>query len=66
MSEKAKEESLERELRDRMEEIERCQRDRGLESCLPCPTVLECDIRKRYVDSVYTSMNRGESGGFEF
>ena len=48
------------------EKLQKCQNDRKLKSCLPCPEIVECETRKSYVDAVYKSMNRGKGGGFEF
>ena len=48
------------------EELERCQKERQLDSCLSCEEWKECEIRKRYVQSVYESMSKGKEGGFEF
>ena len=47
-------------------ELESCQRDKHLQSCLKCEKVLECEIRETYVKAVYESMNKGKGGGFEF
>jgi len=46
--------------------IQNCQSSLNLDSCFKCEKLLNCKIRDRYVNSVYTSMNRGEEGGFEF
>lgn len=35
-------------------------------SCLECSEIVGCTIRLRYVDSVYLSMSKGATGGFEF
>ncbi|WP_456432281.1 hypothetical protein [Nitratifractor sp.] len=56
------EEALAREL----ETLRKCQQDRNVTSCMACPEILECEIRKRYVNAVYESMNKGTGGGFEF
>jgi len=44
----------------------KCQESLNLSSCFECERLLECDIRDKYVSSVYTSMNKGQEGGFEF
>lgn len=49
-----------------LEELRTCQILKKLESCLQCEFVLGCALRKKYVDSVYASMNKGHGGGFEF
>jgi len=48
------------------EKVEKCQSDKGHSSCLVCPEVVGCVIRKKYVVAVYESMNKGVGGGFEF
>ncbi len=49
-----------------LERLKNCQKDQDLSSCLPCPKILGCPIRERYVSAVYESMNKGKGGGFEF
>jgi len=46
--------------------LKKCQEDNQLTSCTPCIKIIECEIRKQYVKSVYESMNKGAGGGFEF
>ena len=48
------------------EKVEACQAEKGHNSCLVCPEVVGCVIRKKYVVAVYESMNKGVGGGFEF
>ena len=50
----------------KLEELRTCQQEKGLESCLKCEAILECEVRKQYVNAVYESMNKGTGGGFEF
>ena len=47
-------------------EIESCQIEHQLNSCLKCEKLLECEIRDAYVKAVYDSMSKGKGGGFEF
>lgn len=47
-------------------ELEECQENMRVKSCLECDKMFDCELRKRYIDSVYKSMNKGKSGGFEF
>lgn len=47
-------------------ELEKCQNEHSLESCLNCKQMLECELRDAYVKAVYDSMNKGTGGGFEF
>ena len=52
---------------DRQREIlQACQREKGLSSCFACEAMLECKTRKNYVDAVYSSMSKGDGGGFDF
>lgn len=53
-------------LKQKKSELEACQAERQLESCLKCEKVLECEIRDAYVSAVYDSMSKGTGGGFEF
>jgi len=46
--------------------LQKCQQEQGLKSCLPCPKLLNCNIRDTYIKSVYESMSKGAGGGFEF
>ena len=43
-----------------------CQKNNNLKSCMPCISFLDCNLRKQYVLDVYNSMNKGNTGGFEF
>jgi len=47
-------------------DLEKCQQNLQLKSCLNCKKLLDCEIRKKYIDAVYNSMSKGQSGGFEF
>ena len=53
-------------LEEKRAQLQKCQQDRGLKSCLGCEKVFECELRDGYVNSVYESMNKGQGGGFEF
>lgn len=46
--------------------IENCQKDKNLNSCSICEHYLTCELRTDYVKSVYNSMSKGDTGGFEF
>ncbi|WP_457606754.1 hypothetical protein [Nitratifractor sp.] len=50
----------------KLEELKVCQQERQITSCLACEKILECELRKAYVNAVYESMNKGQGGGFEF
>ena len=46
--------------------LKTCQESNNLKSCMPCISFLDCNLRKQYVLEVYNSMNKGNTGGFEF
>lgn len=46
--------------------LQECQTSKSLESCLNCPSLIGCPIRTTYVRTVYESMSKGETGGFDF
>jgi hypothetical protein len=46
--------------------LEECQKSKNLKSCFACEKLLDCIIRDEYIQAVYDSMSRGETGGFEF
>lgn len=46
--------------------IEDCQKEKNLNSCSLCEHYFNCDLRKEYVNAVYNSMSKGDTGGFEF
>lgn len=48
------------------ENLQNCQRNLKLKSCIDCDKLLDCEIRKTYIKAVYSSMNKGSGGGFEF
>jgi len=43
-----------------------CQKERNLTSCSACELYLECKLRDEYIQAVYNSMSKGDTGGFEF
>jgi len=53
-------------LKQRKSELEACQAEHQLKSCLKCEKVLDCEVRDAYVSAVYDSMSKGSGGGFEF
>jgi len=57
---------FEQKLFEKKKELEECQNKKGLKSCLKCSEIIACEIRNNYVKAVYDSMNKGQSGGFEF
>ncbi|MFA5232828.1 MAG: hypothetical protein WC390_00370 [Sulfurimonas sp.] len=46
--------------------LKSCQNDKSLKSCSSCEFYLTCELRSDYVKSVYNSMSKGDTGGFEF
>ena len=53
-------------LKNMTEKLKECQNKNSINSCLKCDKIIGCKIRNRYVKAVYDSMNKGQSGGFEF
>ena len=46
--------------------VEVCQKEKNLSSCSKCEHYFGCELRTDYVKSVYNSMSKGDTGGFEF
>lgn len=46
--------------------LKQCQVNHNLDSCMKCENLLNCEIRDKYIEIVYESMNKGSGGGFEF
>ncbi|MEA1891822.1 MAG: hypothetical protein U9N33_03825 [Campylobacterota bacterium] len=46
--------------------IQTCQKEKKLITCSSCNHYLDCELRTLYIKSVYNSMSKGETGGFEF
>lgn len=53
-------------LKGQMQALQQCQQERSQESCLNCSEVMECELRHRYIQAVYESMSKGQTGGFDF
>ncbi|RLA72371.1 MAG: hypothetical protein DRG24_03150 [Epsilonproteobacteria bacterium] len=62
----ANNEVFEQRLDEAMQKMKTCQQEHKLESCSKCDKFIGCEIRAAYVQSVYDSMSKGETGGFEF
>ncbi len=60
------ENELEKALDAKLAELEACQGEKQVDSCLKCESVIGCETRKKYVDAVYESMNGGKGGDFDF
>ena len=53
-------------LKNKKEELEICQKEHRVSSCMKCEKLLNCEIRDTYIKAVYDSMSKGKGGGFEF
>ena len=53
-------------LKQKKSELEACQSEQQVKSCMSCEKLLECEIRDAYIKAVYDSMSKGTGGGFEF
>ncbi|PAF44783.1 hypothetical protein [Helicobacter sp. 11S02596-1] len=53
-------------LEEKLSILQTCQQESAVRSCLKCEKIFDCQIRKDYVKAVYESMNKGQSGDFEF
>lgn len=58
--------SFELKLEEKLKELKSCQEENRYTSCMSCDSFFNCELRKSYVLAVYESMNKGQSGGFEF
>jgi len=47
-------------------ELEACQVEHQVRSCMKCEKLLDCTLRDAYIKAVYDSMSKGAGGGFEF
>lgn len=47
-------------------ELEVCQKEHQVSSCMKCEKLLDCPLRDAYIKAVYDSMSKGAGGGFEF
>ncbi len=65
-NDKARHDVYEEQLKASRQKLQECQKKLGYKSCLPCAKIMDCPIRDSYVKAVYASMNKGQSGGFEF
>ncbi len=46
--------------------LQDCQVEKQVKSCSICEYYLKCELRTEYIKSVYNSMSKGDTGGFEF
>ena len=57
---------FEERLNQALETMQACQKEKAVKSCSLCEFYIGCDTRRAYVQAVYDSMSKGETGGFEF
>lgn len=53
-------------LDEAMQRLKACQEEKDVNSCSLCEFFIGCEVRQAYVQAVYDSMSKGETGGFEF
>lgn len=53
-------------LDEMIKKLQLCQNEKNLKSCSSCESYFSCELRENYVKSVYNSMSKGDTGGFEF
>jgi hypothetical protein len=53
-------------LDDAKDKLQECQKEQKVESCYVCEKCIGCELRTKYIRSVYESMSKGETGGFDF
>ena len=53
-------------LKQKRVELEACQAEHQVKSCMKCEKLLDCELRDSYIKAVYDSMSKGKGGGFEF
>lgn len=53
-------------LKQKKSELETCQAEHLVKSCMSCEKLLDCQVRDSYIKAVYDSMSKGAGGGFEF
>lgn len=53
-------------LKQKKAELEACQSEHQVKSCMSCEKLLDCVVRDSYIQAVYDSMSKGAGGGFEF
>jgi hypothetical protein len=53
-------------LDEELRRLKACQEEKSVQSCSLCEFFIGCEVRQAYVQAVYDSMSKGETGGFEF
>ncbi|MEA1920134.1 MAG: hypothetical protein U9N52_09860 [Campylobacterota bacterium] len=56
----------EQKLDEALVRLQACQEKHHVKSCRECEHYIGCDVRQAYVNAVYSSMSKGDTGGFEF
>lgn len=62
----AKTDIYEQKLDEEMLRLQACQKEHQVKSCSECEHYIGCEVRQAYVNAVYNSMSKGDTGGFEF
>ena len=57
---------FEQHLDEMLIKLQECQAQKALKSCSDCEHYLSCELRTDCIKSVYNSMSKGDTGGFEF
>ena len=66
MQNTAKPDKFELHLQEMLSQLQACQVQKALKSCSDCEQFFACELRNDYIKSVYNSMSKGDTGGFEF
>ena len=53
-------------LLEMLKKLQNCQQEKKLSTCSNCENFIGCELRSDYIKSVYNSMSKGDTGGFEF
>jgi hypothetical protein len=53
-------------LDESIQTLKKCQQEQNVMSCYICEKCIGCEIRTKYIRTVYESMSKGETGGFDF
>ncbi len=61
-----KQDKFEDHLDEMIIKLQTCQVQMSMKSCIDCERYLSCELRTEYIKSVYNSMSKGDTGGFEF
>lgn len=59
-------EIFEQHLDEALKKLRSCQKEHHQTTCSKCEHYIGCKVRNSYVQAVYDSMSKGETGGFEF